>query len=94
MYFNSMFNLDKWDDSADYAIFDDWEDWSKFYFYKQFLGAQQEFELSDKYKKKQTVRWGKPTILLSNTYPNFSDDQWIEGNCFIYFLNQNEKFYE
>lgn len=55
MYFNGMLMLDLWDSDAEYAIFDDFEDWSRFYNYKQFLGAQKEFILTDKYIKKN--RW-------------------------------------
>lgn len=81
MYFNGLFNLEKWNTEAEYAIFDDWEDWSRFYNYKQFLGAQKEFELTDKYMKKKTVTWGKPCIILSNEEPNFKDHNWILLNC-------------
>lgn len=83
MYFNAQFNLDDWDTEATYAVFDDWEDWSRFYLYKQFLGAQKEFVLTDKYRKKLTVRWGKPSIILSNEYPLFKDQLWIEKNTII-----------
>lgn len=51
--------------------------------YKQFLGGQDELELTDKYRAKTTVTWNKPCILLSNVYPNFPDDDWIKMNCFI-----------
>lgn len=83
MYFNGSFNLDDWDNDAEYAIFDDWEDWTRFFNYKQFLGAQQEFTLADKYRAKRTLTWGKPCIILSNEMPLFKDWKWIEGNCFI-----------
>lgn len=81
MYFNSLFCLDIWDEEARYAIFDDFEDWSKFYNYKQFLGAQKEFVVSDKYKKKRVIKWGKPCIILSNENPGFRDIDWVNGNC-------------
>jgi len=78
-----MFNLEKWNPDATYAIFDDWEDWTRFYNYKQWLGAQFEFEISDKYKRKQTIIWGKPCIVVSNDLPDFKDMQWIYINCII-----------
>lgn len=87
MYFNGMLMLDLWDSDAEYAIFDDFEDWSRFYNYKQFLGAQKEFILTDKYIKKKSVVWGKPSIVLSNEYPNFRDNVWIRDNCFIVELH-------
>lgn len=83
MYFNGSFNLDKWDNTCEYAVFDDFEDWTRFFTYKQFLGAQKEFELADKYRAKRTVRWGKPSIIVSNEMPNFRDNNWIMLNCFI-----------
>ncbi len=92
MYFNGQFNLEDWDDSAKYAIFDDWEDWTRWFSYKQYLGAQETFTVSDKYKKKRTVTWGKPCIVLSNQMPDFKDWTWIEINCTIYDL-QNKKLY-
>lgn len=83
MYFNGLFNIDIWNGNAKYAIFDDIFDWSKFSQYKQWLGSQYEFTATDKYRKKRQLIWGKPCIVLSNSYPNFSDDVWIRGNCFI-----------
>jgi len=79
--------LDLWDDTAEYAVFDDFEDWSRFYNYKQFLGAQKQFVLTDKYIKKKLVNWGKPSIVLSNEYPDFRDERWVKDNCFICLLN-------
>lgn len=67
----------------EYAIFDDFEDWSRLYCYKQFMGAQLEFELTDKYRAKRTIKWGKPCIIISNELPYFRDQKWIELNCFI-----------
>lgn len=92
MYFNGSFNLDKWDDSAAYAVFDDFEDWSRFFTYKQFLGAQREFELADKYRAKKTVKWGKPCIVLSNEMPQFRDMRWVEANCFIVNIKDNKLY--
>lgn len=87
MYFNSLFCLDMWDDDAAYAIFDDFEDWTKFYNYKQFLGAQKEFVVTDKYRKKRNIKWGKPSIVLSNEMPQFRDYEWIKINCYIVQIN-------
>lgn len=86
MYFNGMFCMDSWNEDAQYAIFDDWEDWSKFYLYKQFLGAQGEFVVTDKYRKKINVMWGKPSIVISNKEPEFKDWEWIKANCFLVFV--------
>lgn len=83
MYFNGMFDMSLWNPNAEYAIFDDFDDWSKFYSYKQWLGAQLQFTITDKYRKKSTIKWGKPTIILSNSLPQFSDQDWVRKNCFI-----------
>lgn len=89
MYFNGMFDLGQWDDTAEYAIFDDWCDWTKLYFYKQFLGSQREFIVTDKYKHKRSITWGKPAIVISNERPKFEDERWIELNCFqCHLLNK------
>lgn len=71
MYFNGYFNLDLWDDEAEYAIFDDFDvDGKKLeeYFrsWKCWFGAQKEFNITDKYKRKMNVKWGKPIIYISN----------------------------
>jgi len=92
MYFNGSFNLDLWDIQAGYAIFDDWEDWSKFFLYKQFLGAQKEFTISDKYRAKRNVKWGRPCIVIANEDPKFKDWKWIEANCFVVDIGNNKLF--
>jgi hypothetical protein len=92
MYWNGIFNLDKFDPDAQYAIFDDFEDWTRFYQYKQWLGAQQQFDATDKYRAKRTLLWGKPTILLSNELPSLKDWKWVEANCFIVDIRNNKLF--
>jgi len=76
-----MFCLDTFNNTSKYAIFDDFEDWSRFYNYKQWLGAQDEFIVTDKYRKKKTIKWGKPCIVLANQDPGFKDSEWISVNC-------------
>lgn len=71
MYMSCYFNLSLWDDEAEYIIFDDMDIPGKnledyFRSWKCFFGAQKEFTLCDKYKKKQKVHWGKPMIYISN----------------------------
>lgn len=89
MYFNGLFNLDEWDDGAKYAIFDDWEDWTKLFQWKQWIGAQQQFAVTDKYRKKRTVQWGKPCIILSNHEPIFPDMEWLNANVFkLHVINK------
>lgn len=73
MYFNHLFNLDDWDDTVKYIIFDDF-DWKFIPSKKAFFGAQKQFTLTDKYRTKKTVHWGKPVIYLCNDLPVFDEE--------------------
>lgn len=88
-----MFNADKIDESADYAIFDDLLGGFEFFkSYKQWLGQQAEFEVTDKYKRKRTVHWGKPTIVIMNDNPwsyGQIDHEWIIGNCDVIEIKED-----
>lgn len=65
MYFCGQFNLDDWNDNATYIVLDDFN--IKFFpQWKSFFGAQKQFVLTDKYRKKRTVSWGRPLIFLCN----------------------------
>lgn len=90
-YFGGLFNLDEFNaHDCKYAIFDDISGGFGFFpSYKQWLGGQYEFTVSDKYKHKMSVRWGKPTIWLCNQDPRHDaykpggrpDFEWMEDNC-------------
>lgn len=82
MYFNNMFNIDLWDPQAEYAVFDD-IDWKYFPAKKSFLGAQKQFCLADKYRKKRLLKWGKPCIILCNPEdaPTEWAITWYRENC-------------
>lgn len=87
MYFAGNFNIDKWDSNAEYAIFDDIT-WAYLPSKKQLLGCQWEFELTDKYRKKKSVTYGLPAILLCNSdgmgdIMNSPVWEWIQGNMDI-----------
>lgn len=60
---------------------------------KQFFGAQKEFTITDKYKGKKTVRWGKALIFLCNYDPTIQDgwDQWYDQRCLV--VKVQNKFY-
>lgn len=83
MYFNHLFNLSDWSDDAEYVIWDDFG-WEFIPAKKCFLGAQKEFTISDKYRKKKTVKWGKPSIVLTNDYPVLND--WEKENTVVITL--------
>lgn len=91
VYFNGLFNLDDFDETADYVIFDDFN--IEFLpQYKSWFGAQKTFTVSDKYRHKRTVKWGKPLIWIGNDDPRLSvkvDRNWMELNSvFIMVLNK------
>jgi len=95
MYFCGLFNLDDWDDDAEYIVLDDF-DIKYFPHWKCFLGSQGRFALTDKYRKKRTVEWGRPCIWLCNPeydpriYLRESLD-WLSKNCV--FIHLAEKLY-
>lgn len=87
-----MFNLDEISQEVDYAVFDDLIGGFEFFRnYKSWLGAQGEFTLSDKYKRKTKFTWGKPVIMCMNEDPRASphvDLDWLEGNCEIVYIGE------
>ncbi|KAG1761536.1 hypothetical protein EV702DRAFT_984711, partial [Suillus placidus] len=93
VYMSNQFNAKKIDESASYIVLDD-IDLDFFPSYKSFFGGQKEFEVTDKYVSKMTVRWGKPCIWLSNDDPRGKkvDRSWLEANCI--FAEINHKLYD
>ena len=80
MYFNNIANFkEKWDDDADYIIFDDFNiDFIPNR--KGFFGGQEEFEISGKYMKVKSITWGKCCIYLCNQRPDYKDDHsWFRA---------------
>lgn len=69
MYHAGAFNLDNWAWNVNYAVFDDIP-WEWFPSKKQLLGSQWEFNLTDKYRKKKSVKYGLPWIYSMN------EDNW------------------
>jgi len=71
---------------AEYAVFDDLQGGIKFFHgFKNWLGAQQEFQIKGLYRDPELISWGRPSIWCSNTDPrldmDYSDVTWLEGNC-------------
>ena len=91
MYMCNMFSLDKWDSDANYLVLDDIE-WKFLPHKKQLLGGQKEFTVTDRYKPKRTVQWGKPCIYCINgdQYLEMANDPiwaWLQENCKFVFIN-------
>lgn len=81
---------------ADYAIFDDLQGGIKYFHgFKNWLGCQAEFQIKGLYRDPEVLKWGKPSIWISNTDPRLdmshADISWLEGNC--YFCNVTDKLY-
>ena len=77
-------------ENIEYVIFDD-IGWKNSALagegYKAWLGGQAQFDVTDKYCGKNTIKWGKPTIVLSNKDPYIGlepdEIDWFEGNCIV-----------
>ncbi|ANC51616.1 replication associated protein [Sewage associated gemycircularvirus 3] len=93
-YFGGLFSMDESIDDVDYAVFDDMQGGLKFFHsYKFWLGAQSQFYVTDKYKGKRLVHWGKPCIYLYNHNPlcdEGADHDWLLGNCDIVGLDADD----
>nr|UBJ26265.1 replication-associated protein [Red panda feces-associated circular DNA virus 13] len=93
----TFFMLDNYDATCEYAIFDDVEiTKSNFNLYKPFFGCQATINVTDKYRHKQQIKWGKPSIFLFND-DEFDDLQnslskgqkdWLKANCEMYRVNK------
>lgn len=75
-------------EEAQYAVFDDIQGGIKFFHsFKNWLGAQREFQIKGLYRDPELITWGKPSIWVSNTDPrhdmSLDDITWLEGNCYI-----------
>jgi len=85
-YFNTMVDFKPgWDNGIAYVIFDDFL-WEYVPNKKCFFGGQETFTLTDKYRKKQTVQWGRVLIYLCNELPPLDD--WYKANTVIISLHK------
>ena len=71
---------------VDYAVYDDIRGGMKFFHsFKEWMGAQTYVTVKRLYKEPMLVKWGKPSIWLSNTDPRLdmdpSDASWMEDNA-------------
>lgn len=80
-------------DEAKFAVFDDMQgEFEFFHGYKFWLGAQADFNITDKYKGKKMISWGRPSIWLSNNDPTTLkglDYDWLIGNCDVIHLQES-----
>jgi len=91
VYFGGLFSLDEFSPDVDYAVFDDIQGGLEFFHgYKFWLGHQQTFFATDKYRGKKLIQWGKPAIWCSNTDPRIdkgADYDWLCANCTFIFVD-------
>lgn len=97
-----MFNVDKWDTSADYLVIDDMP-FENIHAVKSVLGGGGEWEDTGKFRSTKTVKWYKLcTIWLANRGPDEDPryhqkyknmQEWIDKNIVIVELNIGEKMY-
>jgi len=91
VYFGGLFSLDEFEENVDYAIFDDMQGGLEFFHgYKFWLGHQQQFFATDKYRGKKLITWGKPAIWLANDDPRAhkgADADWLDENCLFVFID-------
>lgn len=87
--------MDGYVDDAEYAVFDDMDRGLRAFPFKCWLGAQHQFNVTDKYKKKKTIQWGKPTIFIDNDNPlcsrwlSKSQKDWLLRNTIVIHIANN-----
>jgi len=91
-YFGGNFNMDQLsydEESVSYAVFDDIHSLKFFPMWKFWMGAQETFTVTDKYKGKMTFNWGRPIIWCNNKDPRADPDadaEWIDANCIVVYV--------
>lgn len=71
---------------GEYAVFDDIRGGIKFFpSFKEWLGCQAWVTVKQLYREPQLIKWGKPSIWISNTDPRLemqeADIDWMNKNC-------------
>uniref|UniRef100_A0A8A4XBI6 Replication-associated protein n=1 Tax=Aegithalos caudatus Genomoviridae sp. TaxID=2814943 RepID=A0A8A4XBI6_9VIRU len=71
---------------VEYAVFDDIRGGIKFFpSFKEWLGCQAWVSVKCLYREPKLVKWGKPSIWISNTDPRNdmlqADAEWMDKNC-------------
>ncbi|QVH35918.1 replication initiation protein [Diaporthe pseudophoenicicola DNA virus 1] len=89
-YMSGCWNARLLDDDKQYVVIDDvpLDDKDMFKHFKQMLGCQNNFSVTDKYVKKvHFAKWGLPCIYLANQDPreyngiDATHRRWLNGNC-------------
>uniref|UniRef100_A0AAU6S5B5 Replication associated protein n=2 Tax=unclassified Gemykolovirus TaxID=2763233 RepID=A0AAU6S5B5_9VIRU len=95
-YTAGLWDLAGFDESVEYAIFDDMVNGLRagYFKYKDWMGGQFNFTVQDKYAKKKRVNWGKAAIYITNVDPRLDANagdiewDWMEENCTFYEVRE------
>lgn len=87
-YMMGSWNVECYDDNADYGVLDDLEWDTLKRYYKGMLGCQMDVTVTDKYKKKSVIKGGRPVIILTNELPTFTvaEAGWLEANVAFHYV--------
>lgn len=70
-----------------------------FHGWKNWLGAQLNFQVKIMYKDPLLITWGKPSIWVSNTDPRedmggcSADIMWLEANCIFVEVREDSPLF-
>jgi hypothetical protein len=85
-------NMERHTDDIEYAVFDDLGGGLRGLDYKSWLGGQHHFNITDKYMKKKSVTWGKPSIYIANEDPFVTergvDLDWLSENTICVHIDR------
>lgn len=93
-YFGGLFSMEEGIDTAKYAVFDDFGGLKFLPSYKFWMGHQRQFYVTDKYKGKKLVEWGRPSIWINNEDPReehgirADEVEWLNANCVFIHLTE------
>jgi len=88
-----MSNLDDWDSEARYAVFDDMRPEGFLTRFQGMVGAQRTVVLTDKYRKKRTLQWGRPCIICCNRHNSPANTlsgaelEWWNANVITVYIS-------
>jgi hypothetical protein len=93
-YMEGDFDLGQISEDSEYLVMSDiprhkiGDQWV-FEKYKAFFGAQKLVTVTDKYRKKVTLKWGKPMIYLCNKFDGqWAEDDWLMANSVVVHLDK------
>ena len=91
VHHSNTINMEEHRDDVAYAVFDDIGGGLRGFDYKAWLGGQNHFNVTDKYMKKRSITWGKPSIYLCNENPYDTDRgvdfDWLRANTVIVHID-------